>query len=179
MKRLRCSVKRPASKDSEACMFGLWDRKGKSGEPLPEANHGRQIRIGHQACARTVTSNRASRQRVICPSHSTAEWLTRPVVRRLARPSTNAPPASAADIAAKDSSSQGSSRRLQKYSASIVISDLFATVWCSKGIRRLRRSVRTPQRGHGSARVARPGLQDVTVRGGRDYCVLRNSILQE
>ena len=60
-------------------MFGLWDRKGKSGEPLPEANHGRQIRIGHQACARAATSNRASRQRVICPSHSTAEWLTRPV----------------------------------------------------------------------------------------------------
>jgi Dienelactone hydrolase family len=27
--------------------------------------------------------------------------------------------------------------------------------------------------------VARPGLQDVTLCGGRDYCVLRNSILQE
>jgi hypothetical protein len=85
-------------------MFGLWERKGKSGEPLPEANDGPPDSHRPLACARAAISNRASMQRAICLSHSTVEGPTRPRVS-LTRPSMSVPPASFADTAAKDSSS--------------------------------------------------------------------------
>lgn len=60
------------------------------------------IRTGRQVYARAATSNRASKQRAICPLRSTVEWFIHPMVSRT-RPSMNVPPASFADIAAKDS----------------------------------------------------------------------------
>jgi hypothetical protein len=59
-------------------MFGLWERKGKSGEPLPEANDGPPD--SHRPSGLCLTSNRASMQRAICPTHSTVERLIRRVV---------------------------------------------------------------------------------------------------
>jgi len=85
------------------CMFGLWSARESPVSRFRRRTTGLRIRIGRRAYAPVATSNRVSRPRVICPSHSMVERLTRPVAKRLTKPSMNAPPGFVVDTAVKDS----------------------------------------------------------------------------